>query len=304
MKSNLLSEVYKSEVFREQGHALIDLLADHLEGSLQLERKKVINWNLPEDEKDFWEGFLASESETNFFKEVLARTTHVHNPRYIGHQVCAPAPIAALSGLVSAMLNNGMAIYEMGMAPTAIERIITDLIGAKIGFDKSSRGILTSGGTLANLTAMLAARKAKVSKDVWKDGSSDRLAIMVSEEAHYCIDRAARIMGLGTDGIIKVPVTKGFVMDSSKLEAYYQQATDRGLKVFALVGSAPSTATGIYDDLDALATFCKKHQLWFHVDGAHGGAAVFSEKYKKTVKGIELADSVVIDGHKMMLMST
>ncbi|MBT8283367.1 MAG: pyridoxal-dependent decarboxylase, partial [Muriicola sp.] len=242
MKSNLLNEVYKSEVFREQGHALIDLLADHLEGSLQQERKKVINWNLPEDEKDFWEGFLASESETNFFKEVLARTTHVHNPRYIGHQVCAPAPIAALSGLVSAMLNNGMAIYEMGMAPTAIERIITDLIGAKIGFDKSSRGILTSGGTLANLTAMLAARKAKVSKDVWKDGSSDRLAIMVSEEAHYCIDRAARIMGLGTDGIIKVPVTKGFVMDSSKLEAYYQQATEKGLKVFALVGSAPSTA--------------------------------------------------------------
>ncbi|NNK10423.1 MAG: aminotransferase class I/II-fold pyridoxal phosphate-dependent enzyme, partial [Flavobacteriaceae bacterium] len=117
-------------------------------------------------------------------------------------------------------------------------------------------------------------------------------------------DRAARITGLGTDGIIKVPVTKGFVMDSSKLEAYYQQATEKGLKVFALVGSAPSTATGIYDDLEDLAAFCKKHQLWFHVDGAHGGAAVFSEKYKKTVKGIELADSVVIDGHKMMLMST
>ncbi|QBA64469.1 pyridoxal phosphate-dependent decarboxylase family protein [Muriicola soli] len=303
MKSTLLSEVYNPEIFREQGHALIDLLAGHLEESLR-QNKKVINWNLPEDEKDFWEGFLASGSETDFFKEVLVHTTHVHNPRYIGHQVCAPAPIAALSGLVSAMLNNGMAVYEMGMAPTAIERIITDLIAAKIGFDKTARGILTSGGTLANLTAILAARKAKVMKDVWKEGSSDRLAIMVSEEAHYCVDRAARIMGLGSDGIIKVPVTDGFVMDSSKLEAYYQQATEKGLNVFALVGSAPSTATGIYDDLEDLAAFCKRHGLWLHVDGAHGGAAVFSDKYKKTVKGIELADSVVIDGHKMMLMST
>ncbi|NNC62091.1 MAG: pyridoxal-dependent decarboxylase [Eudoraea sp.] len=304
MKSTLLKQVYQPEQFREQGHALIDLLANHMESCQQQEDKKVINWNLPEDEKTFWDEFLQQGSEKDFFKEVLSHTTHVHNPRYIGHQVCAPAPLAALSGLVSSILNNGMAVYEMGMAPTAIERIITDLIANKIGFDKDSRGILTSGGTLANLTALLAARKAKVRGDVWKDGSSNPLAIMVSEEAHYCVDRAARIMGLGTQGIIKVPVTDNFEINSSELESCFQEAKEKGLEVFALVGSAPSTATGIYDDLEALAAFSRRHNLWFHVDGAHGGAAVFSKKYKETVKGIHLADSVVIDGHKMMLMST
>jgi len=304
MQPTLLKEVYNPGEFRKQGHKLIDLLADHLESCLNQTGEKVINWNLPEDEKKFWDKFMEEGSEQDFFTEVLRHTTHVHHPRYIGHQVCAPAPLAALSGLMSSILNNGMAIYEMGMAPTALERIITDALARKIGYSEDSRGILTSGGTLANLTALLAARKAKVQRDIWIEGSSERLAIMVSEEAHYCVDRAARIMGLGTAGIIKVPVTDEFVIDTSLLEQYYQKANTDGYSVFAVVGSAPSTATGKYDDLASLASFCSAHDLWFHVDGAHGGAAVYSSKYRHTVEGIHKADSVVIDGHKMMLMST
>jgi L-2,4-diaminobutyrate decarboxylase len=304
MNQKLLKEVYDAENFRKIGHELMDDLADHLKDSLSGKSEKVIRYNTPDDEKAFWEDFLANGEASHFFTKVLRHTTHVHHPNYIGHQVCAPAPLAALAGLVSALLNNGMAVYEMGMAPSAIERIITDLLAKKIGFSNDARGILTSGGTLANLTALLAARKARVPHDVWNEGTSEKLAVMVSEEAHYCVDRAAKIMGLGEQGIIKIPVTEDFRINLTLLEASLQAAQNKGLRVFAMVGSAPSTATGIYDDLEALAAFCAKHHLWFHVDGAHGGAAVFSKKYRHTVKGIEKADSVVIDGHKMMLMST
>jgi L-2,4-diaminobutyrate decarboxylase len=304
MEKELLKTVYSPEAFRKHGYALIDELTGHLERTLSGKAPRVINWNGPEDEKAYWLEFLEKGDASRFFPEVLNHTTHVHHPRYMGHQVCAPAPLASLASLLSSMLNNGMAVYEMGMAPTAIERIVTDLLCKKIGYDTQSCGILTSGGTLANLTALLAARKAKVSHDVWNKGHKDRLAVLVSEEAHYCVDRAAKIMGLGEEGIIKIPVTKGFALDTSLLETYYKNAKQKGLEVFAIVGSAPSTATGVYDDLEALGNFSKKHDLWFHVDGAHGGAAIFSKKYRSTVNGIDMADSVVIDGHKMMLMPT
>jgi L-2,4-diaminobutyrate decarboxylase len=111
-------------------------------------------------------------------------------------------------------------------------------------------------------------------------------------------------MGLGEQGIIKIPVTREFDLDISLLDSYFQKAREAGIQIFAVVGSAPTTATGIYDNLEALADFCEQHQLWFHVDGAHGGAAVFSSKYRHILKGISRADSVVIDGHKMMMMPT
>ena len=299
-----MQQVYDPEDFRKRGHNLIDLLADHLKACREGMDDKVIRWCGPENEKAYWEQFPARKENNTFFGQVLTHTTHVHNPRYIGHQVCAPAPVAALCGLVSSLLNNGMAVYEMGMAPSAMERIVTDLLAQKIGFSELARGILTSGGTLANLTALLAARKAVLENDVWMEGHKKRLALMVSGEAHYCIDRAARIMGMGSEGIIKVPVKEDFSIDTDRLEDCYREARKKGLTVFALVGSAPSTATGIYDDLDALAEFCSQKGLWFHVDAAHGGAAAFSKKYRRTVRGIDKADSVVIDGHKMMMMST
>ncbi len=304
MENKLLQSAYSPEYFRKRGHQLIDQLADHLDNTLNGKSDKVIRWNLPVDEYVFWKNYLVKGDNTQLFPEIVKHTTHVHNPKFIGHQVSPPAPLASLSGLISALLNNGMAVYEMGMAPSAIERVITEFICSKIGYDDKSSGFLTSGGTLANLTALLSARKAIVEHDVWNKGSNQALGIMVSDEAHYCVDRAAKIMGLGEKGIIKIPTTSGFSMDTSHLEHHYQKARAEGITVFAIVGSAPSTATGIYDDLEAIAAFANKHNIWFHIDGAHGGASIFSPKYKYTVKGIAQADSVVIDGHKMMMMPT
>jgi L-2,4-diaminobutyrate decarboxylase len=302
MKNQLLTAAYSPEDFRKRGHLLIDLLADHLKEKLGGGAEKTIDWKLPEAEYNLWAEFLRNGNESALFSKILERTTHVHNPKCIGHQVTPTAPITALTGMIGSLLNNGMAVYEMGMAPSAIERVVSEILCKKLGYSHNSRGFLTSGGTLANLTALLSARKAKASENIWEEGSGKPLGIMVSKEAHYCVDRAARIMGLGEKGIIKIPVKADFSINTSVLEARFKTATTDGIEIFAIIGSAPSTATGSYDDLEALGKFAKKHNLWFHVDGAHGGAAIFSKKYKHTVNGIPLADSVVIDGHKMLMM--
>ncbi len=304
MEKNVFENVYSPEAFKERAMDLINELTVHLKNTTAGKNHKVINWNEPENELKFWKEFLENGHQKDFFSEVLNRTIHTHNPKYVGHQVAAPVPITALTGMISALLNNGMAIYEMGMSPSAIERIVTDKVCQKIGYDENSGGFLTSGGTLANLTALLSARKEIVTHDVWNDGHHKPLGIMVCEEAHYCVDRAAKIMGLGEKGIIKIPAGEDYSMDVSLLEVYFEKATSEGIEIFVIVGSAPSTATGAYDDLNAIAAFAKSRNIWFHVDGAHGGAVIYSKKYRPLAKGMEQADSVAIDGHKMMLMPT
>jgi len=302
MNKEILQKVYQVSDFNKKGHLLIDQLTSHLEDKINANSQNAINWNEPEQELKFWKDFLVHGNEKDLFQEITKRTTYIHHPNYLGHQVSPPAPITALTSLISSLLNNGTAVYEMGMASNAIERIVIEIICNKIGYDANSSGFLTSGGTLANLTALLSARKAITKVDIWNKGTQNQLGIMVSEEAHYCVDRAARIMGLGDQGIIKVPVTNKFRMDTELLELKFNEAKEKGIEIFAIVGSAPSTATGIFDDLEVIGTFAEKQKIWFHVDGAHGGAGIFSKKYRHTLKGIERADSVVIDGHKMMMM--
>ncbi len=295
--------VYDTESFRTIGQELIELLADHLD-AVQQQAKPVLSYRSPEEELAFWKEDFKTEASTemlSFFRTILARSISVHHPHYMGHQVSVPALIGSLSGLVSDVLSNGTAVYEMGMASNAIEKVVTDFVNKQLGYDTTSGGFLTSGGTLANLTALLAARSAKAPTAVWENGHTDQLAVLVSEEAHYCIDRAARIMGLGTQGIIKIPVDDQFQMQTSMLESKLEEAKQQGLHVIALIGCASSTATGAYDDLTALAAFAKQHNIWLHVDGAHGGGVIFSEKYAHLAQGIEQADSVVIDFHKMLL---
>ena len=307
MKQSLLSQLFDPEHFEEQASLLIELMTQHLNSTLNGQQDQVLRWNTPENELVFWQKFPQQQRTGDlklFFMEVIKRTNHTHHPRYVGHQVTSPAPPTTLTALLGALLNNGMAVYEMGMSPTAMERVVTDRLCSLLGFDQNSRGFLTSGGTLANLTALLMARQAKASYDVWQDGIKKPMGILVSEEAHYCVDRAAKIMGLGEKGILKVPVRQNYQMDVEALEQIHRKALKEGMEVFALVGSAPSTSTGVYDPLFEQGQYAKKHGLWFHVDAAHGGAAIFSQKYKYTMKGAEMADSVVIDGHKMMLMPT
>lgn len=299
---SILERAYGAEEFRDAGHALVDALADYLDLVKRRVPEKAIEWVEPETATRAWEERLKEgASPLALFESVLADSVKLHHPRYMGHQISPAAPVAALAGMLNDFINNGMGVYEMGVAGTAMERAVLASVARKMGFGESAGGMLTSGGTLANVTALLAARSIKAKTHVWKEGGAAPLALLVSEEAHYCVDRAVRIMGWGEGGIIKVPCDQRFALRTELLEPLYRQALAQGKEVIAVVGSACSTSTGSFDDLEAIGAFAEAHGLWFHVDGAHGAACVYAPGYRHLLRGLERADSVTMDFHKMLL---
>ncbi|GIX00723.1 MAG: L-2,4-diaminobutyrate decarboxylase [Pirellulaceae bacterium] len=294
--------VYDPEEFRRQGHRLIDLLADYWERSLSgAATDPVLPWQDPQEAVEFWTQMQERPGTlVELVEQVLARSVAVLHPRYLGHQIAVPTPLSALASLVVDCLNNGCGVYEMGMVGAAMERIACAQLALRVGFPATAGGFLTGGGTLANLTALLAARARHV-EEVWERGTTESLTVLVSDQAHYSIDRAVRVMGWGASGITRVPVDEKFCLRTDMLGEAYREARSAGRRPIAVVGTAATTATGAVDDLAAIADFCRKHELWFHVDAAHGGAMVFSRRHRPRLEGIEQADSVVIDFHKMLM---
>lgn len=297
-----IKKAYDAELFRESGHQLVNKLADYLQRVQKNDPPMpVLPWLENEMSQQSWEEHFQSASPEDLFDKIIRESIHIHHPNYMGHQVNSPAPITALAAMTVDLLNNGMGVYEMGVAGTALDRLIIRLVARKMGFDDASDGVITSGGTMANLTALLTARSNQATEEVWQEGTRKQYALLVSEQAHYSVDRAARIMGWGAKGIIKIPTDAHFRMRTELLEDFFAKAKSKNVEVLAVVGAACSTSTGAYDDLEAIADFCEKHQLWFHVDGAHGAAAIYSPTYRHLVKGIERADSVLMDFHKMLM---
>jgi L-2,4-diaminobutyrate decarboxylase len=305
-KSNIPAP-FNPEEFRKEGHILVDTLSDYLENALSGNKMPVLPWNDPDQLVEYFSFNSCGgekESMQAFIKRILDNSIHIHHPHYIGHQVTSPLPAAALVQFCTTLLNNGAAIYEMGPVNMAMEKNVINRFGEYIGYASGYDGIFTHGGTAGNLTAMLAARQVKTDYNIWEEGVRDKEkpAYMISEQAHYSVGRNVKIMGLGEDSIVKIPVDKYFRMRTDLLEELKNNAEKKGIRVISVVASACSTATGSYDDLNAVADFCQKYNLWMHVDGAHGLGVLFSEKYRSLAEGIQRADSVVIDFHKMLLV--
>ncbi len=275
-------------------------LSDCLAGDI-----KVLSWHDPIKQYEYWDSVFKDKGNSgiqDIFKNFLDRSIHLHHPHCLGHQVVPPLPAAALTELMSAFSNNSMAIYEVGPASTAMEKVVIEWLTGKLGWNRSkSGGVVVSGGSIGNLTALLAARKHHQITTMNK-GKQKKPAIMISSQTHYSIDRAAKIMGLEDNQIIRLPVNKNFIIDMDVLPAIFQKFSNNGYEIIALSANACSTATGKYDPINQLADFCHDNNIWLHIDAAHGGPAILSNKHKHFLQGIEKADSVAYDFHKMMLM--
>jgi len=303
-----VNDAHDAERFRRLGHGLIDLLADHLQQQAMSPLPVLPSLSptaacaaFPTPDNDG----PAADVDAAFYDVVhraLSTSTRLHAPGFVGHQVATPLPTAALFDLVSSLLNNGMAIFEMGKGGTGIERSVLGWLTTLLGLPSTSAGVLTSGGSLGNMTALLAARQAK-GNDPWRHGvRAQPLVVFVADTAHYSVSRALRVMGLGNEGCVSVAVDEHLRMDIGALKTAIAHARKQKKKPIAVVGSAGSTAAGAIDPLEAIADVCVAEDLWFHVDGAHGAPLMLLPEKHDALRGIERADSIVADFHKLLAM--
>jgi L-2,4-diaminobutyrate decarboxylase len=243
------------------------------------------------------EGGLTGGRLGEFLADYLAECSHLRHPRHMGHQVSVPNQAGALAALIDAFTNNPMAIYEMGPAAATAEQAVLQWMSAKVGWNGD--GVLTHGGSAANLTALAAAR-ARIAPNAWADGNPADLVVVAPAASHYSVMRAAGILGLGSRAVLSAPSDQSGRMDADLLGPFLDQIHADGRRVMAVAANAGATALGLYDPLRAIAEICRERGIWLHVDGAHGAAALISPNLRGRMDGVELADSLVWDAHKML----
>ena len=309
-----IAPAYAAGPFRDAGRAAVDALAGHLAAAMSGETP-VLNWNAPAENVAAAAALMRGEPVAgggdvagrvrDLVGEVLKRGQNLHSPRYIGHQVPASVPVAGLFDAVGSVTNQPMAIYEMGPFASAAEEACVAALGEKLGFEAGTfAGFVTHGGSLANTTCLLTARNVKLG-DAWEDGAprtGPRPALVAHAESHYCVARAAGVLGLGTRNVVKAALDDRRRIDPPKLDEALRVLKEEGRPVIAVAAGACATPVGAFDDLNAVADVCEKHGVWLHVDAAHGGAASFSKKHRHLLDGVSRADSVIWDAHKMLFV--
>ena len=234
-------------------------------------------------------------------RDVLADANKYYHPMYMGHQTSAPLPVGIWMESIIGALNQSLAVWEMSPTATVIEHRIVSWLAALAGYGAGAGGTATSGGTEANFTAMLAARNAAI-PDAWEDGvGADPPVVVYGEHAHYAVTRAIGQLGLGLRRGISIP-SRNFRIDVDVLVGELDRLRDEGKRVMAVVATAGTTATGSFDDLDAIGQLCAERGLWLHVDGAHGASALLSARPPRALRGLRYSRSLAWDPHKMMLL--
>jgi len=234
---------------------------------------------------------------------IIAGSRHNGHPRFFGYVASPATAPGAFADLLASALNSSVTSWRSAPAATQIEKTVVRWLGALIGFDENAHGILTSGGSMANLTALLIAHRAKSpnktsQEGLWKAGAP--MTVYASDQVHFSISKAADILGLGQENVRLILSDGQFRLDAGALREAIARDKEHGLRPFCVVASAGTAATGAVDLLAEVANVAREHELWFHIDGAYGAPAAMVAEEREKFAGLELADSISIDPHKWL----
>jgi glutamate/tyrosine decarboxylase-like PLP-dependent enzyme len=238
----------------------------------------------------------------NIFGEMVDHGFHVPAANYFGLMNPTPTYMGFLAEALVAALNPQLATLARSQLASKIELETIRWMAERVGWAKDFGGTFTSGGNEANFSGMALALASRF-PDAIDEGVSSiggQAIAYASTESHHSLDKSAGLLGIGRKGLKRIAVNEQLQLDSAKLERAIEEDRHSGRMPFCVVATAGTTSSGIVDDLAAVADVCRRHQLWLHVDGAYGASAVFSDKHRNLVRGIELADSITIDPHKWL----
>ncbi len=284
------------EDMKSYGYEVVDAIVEHF--STQNQKLPVVSGSREEMEKLFLEEAPENPTDAkevlNFvLEEVMTKSNIVSHPKSYSF---VPGPsnyISAMADSLTAGFNIFSGGWQASPAAAEMEIVAMNWLLKMFGFpQRKGGGIFTSGGSMANLTALVTARTVKCGDDFSK------AIIYLSDQAHSSNIKAIRVLGFRKEQIRIIPTDGEFKFSLNKLKNAIAKDRLEGLQPFCLIATAGTTNTGTVDPLSDIAKICKKEDIWFHIDGAYGGFAILSEDGKPLLKGIEKADSLTVDPHK------
>lgn len=288
------------EEVRRLGHLAADLVAGHREELLPRPVFGKVGTKAALFDEPLPEEGMAVEPLLAFVREhVLPYPFGNSHPRFFGFINATADPLGTIADYLASAMNSNC--WGGDHAAVHVEERALRWLAEIVGLPKTAEGILTSGGSMANFTALAAARRA-VAPTIREEGPrhGPPLVAYASEEVHNCVDKAVDLLGLGTRQLRKIPTDERFRVRVELLKEAVAEDRKAGLVPAIVVGNAGTVNTGAIDPLEELADFCKKESLWFHVDGAYGAMARISPALSPLFSGLERADSVAADPHKWL----
>jgi aromatic-L-amino-acid/L-tryptophan decarboxylase len=286
-----------SEEMRSLGYSVVDQIVEHFE---TLASKPVMRVSpRVELEAELREPLPEESTPVDALLDQLRRVVwpnigNVQHPRFFAF---IPSPsnfVSVMADALAAGFNPFAGNWLEGSGPAQIELVTIDWLREMCGLPETAGGLFVSGGSMANLTALAAARRARL------DNRSDDGAIYFSDQTHNSVEKALRVLGFAREQIRALPSDENFRLPVESLRRAVAEDRAGGKRPFCVIANAGTTNTGAVDPLNQLADLCELENLWLHVDGAYGAAACLSERGRRLLAGIERADSLSLDPHKWL----
>lgn len=302
-QSNLTLDPENWDELRQLGHRMLDDMFSYMQHvreqpvwqPIPNEVKERLTTPIPQEPQE------AEEVYAEFRRDILPYQMGNTHPRFWGWVLGTGTPMGVLAEMLAAAVNPNLGGGEH--VANYVEAQVLDWCRQMLNYPAESSGVLVSGGSMANLIGLTVARNALKDHQMRQkgvQGSSQRLIVYASDQAHSSIQRAVEMLGLGSESLRLIPTNADFEIDLGVLEAAIATDKAAGHLPLAVVGNAATTNTGAFDDLNALADLCQREGIWFHVDGAFGALVTLAPELRHLVAGMERADSLAFDMHKWM----